>query len=207
VPLAIAQFPWPLIVMFGWGAGLASDAIETWFKTGKRAARRLAHLHDEFRAEYGPQWYRDATRRELKVVRRRVDKTYKKRVDFWKNLGSFVFVIPMLWIIFGFSSGFLNSLADADIPQAIVGFPWPLIVMLLWGFDIAKNGVELMGARRQEGAVEREVERQRSLAERDAWGEDKPKNDFRDDVPHLTEDGELTDSMARAIERDLQRRR
>jgi serine/threonine protein kinase len=208
MPTGIAQFPWPLIVMLGWAAGLASDAIETWFKTGKRAARRLARLHDEFRAEYGPQWYRDASRRELKAVRRRVDKTFKQRVDFWKNLASFGFVIPMLWIIFGFSSGFLASLPDADIPQGIVGFPWPLIVMLIWGFDIAKNGYELMGARRQEKAVEREIERQRGLVERDDWGDDKPKNDFRDDLePRLTEDGELTDSMARAIERDLQRRR
>lgn len=200
---AIASFPWPLIVMFGWGAGLAGDAIETWSKTGKRAAQRLAALHKEFRTDYGPQWYRDATRKELKATRRRVDKGFKARVDFVKNLANFVFIIPLLWIIFGVTTGFISGQFGTDFPFNILNqFPWPLIVMLFWGIDLAKNGYSILAGRRQDTAVEREMERQRSLIARDDWADAKPKNDFRGGDARLTEDGELTDSMAREIERD-----
>ena len=204
-----ANFPWPLIVMLGWGAGLAGDAIETYQKTGKRAARRLANLHAEFRADFGPQWYRTASRKQLKAVRRSVDKPIKQRIDFYKNIASFAFIIPMLWVIYGVSSGFIAGEFGTDFPfNVATQFPWPLIVMLFWGLDIAKNGYSVIAGRRQETAIEREMERQRSLAGHDEWDDEKPKNDFYDsDEPRLTEDGELTDSMVREIEREIRRSR
>lgn len=203
-----SEFPWPLIVMFGWGAGLAADAIETHHKTGKRAAHRLAVLHEEFRAEYGPQWYRTAPRKELRAIRRRVDKPIKQRVDFFKNLVSYLFIIPMLWVIFGVSSGIIGSQFGTDFPfNLATQFPWPLIVMFFWGLGIVTNGFAVLNERRKHSRVEREMERQREMVDRSPWDYEKPKNDFRDDEPRLTEDGELSDSMAREIERDLQRRR
>ncbi len=204
----VSEFPWPLIVMFGWGAGLATDAIETYHKTGRRAAQRLETLHDEFRAAYGPQWYRTAPRKELRAIRRRVDKPIKKRVDFFKNVASYLFIIPMLWIIFGVSSGIIGSQFGTDFPFSVATqFPWPLIVMFLWGLGIVNNGFAVLSERRKQSNVELEMERQRSLVNRSLWAEEKPKNDFRDEEPRLTEDGELSDSLAREIERDLQRRR
>jgi hypothetical protein len=203
-----ANFPWPIIVMLGWAAGLANDAIETWFKTGKRAAHRLARLHEAFRAEYGPQWYRTAPRRELKAIRKRVDRPIKKRMDFYKNIASFSFIIPMLWVIFGVSSGFISQEFGSDFPfNVATAFPWPLIVMFFWGLGIINDGMGAINAERKENAVEREMERQRSLVEQAVGDPGKPKNDFRDDGARLSEDGELTDSMVREIEDEIRRGR
>ena len=204
-----ANFPWPAVVMLGWAAGLAGDVIDTWYKTGARAARRIAMLHQAFRAEYGPQWYRTAPRKELKAIRRRVDKPLKKRIDFFKNIASFAFIIPMLWVIYGATSGFLTTVVGADVPAAVVGFPWPLIVMFFWMIGIVNDGLGAASARRHEGAIEREMERQRSLVGDEDWSPEKAKNDFQDDDTDLRvgEDGELTDSMVREIEQEIRRGR
>ena len=209
LPLALTQFPWPAIVMLGWAAGLAGDAIETYHRTGARAAQRIARLHEAFRAEYGPQWYRSAPRKDLKALRKRVDKPYKKNIDFQKNIASFAFIIPMLWIIYGFSSGFISAqIAGGDATvNAALGFPWPLIVMFIWGLNIINDGLSVRSAARTESAVEREMERQRSMAGAANWPDEKAKNDDHDDSTRIGEDGELTDSLAREIEREINQKR
>ena len=209
LPLALTQFPWPAIVMLGWAAGLAGDAIETYHRTGARAAQRIARLHEAFRADYGPQWYRSAPRKDLKALRKRVDKPYKKNIDFQKNIASFAFIIPMLWIIYGFSSGFISAqIAGGDATvNAALGFPWPLIVMFIWGLNIINDGLSVRSAARTERAVEREMERQRSMAGAANWPDEKAKNDDHDDSTRIGEDGELTDSLAREIEREINQKR
>ena len=209
LPLALMQFPWPAVVMLGWAAGLAGDAIETYHRTGARAAQRIARLHEAFRADYGPQWYRSAPRKDLKALRKRVDKPYKKNIDFQKNIASFAFIIPMLWIIYGFSSGFISAqIAGGDATvNAALGFPWPLIVMFIWGLNIINDGLSVRSAARTESAVEREMERQRSMAGAANWPDEKAKNDDHDDSTRIGEDGELTDSLAREIEREINQKR
>ena len=209
LPLALMQFPWPAVVMLGWAAGLAGDAIETYHRTGARAAQRIARLHEAFRADYGPQWYRSAPRKDLKALRKRVDKPYKKNIDFQKNIASFAFIIPMLWIIYGFSSGFISAqIAGGDATvNAALGFPWPLIVMFIWGLNIINDGLSVRSAARTERAVEREMERQRSMAGAANWPDEKAKNDDHDDSTRIGEDGELTDSLAREIEREINQKR
>ncbi|MBL8146257.1 MAG: protein kinase [Anaerolineae bacterium] len=208
LPLALTQFPWPAIVMLGWAAGLAGDAIETYHRTGARAARRIARLHEAFRAEYGPQWYRNAPRKELKSIRKRLDKPYKKRIDFYKNIANFSFIIPMLWVIYGFSSRFITAeITGGDPAVAITSFPWPLIVMFFWGMNIVSDGLSVRSTARTESAVEREMERQRSMADPAEWPDEKAKNDTREDGTRIGEDGELTDSLAREIEREINRGR
>ncbi|MFN8378294.1 MAG: protein kinase [Anaerolineae bacterium] len=207
-PFNLAQFPWPIVVMLGWAAGLAGDAIETYHRTGPRAARRIARLHEAFRAEYGPQWYRTAPRKDLKAIRKRVDKPYKKRIDFYKNIASFCFVIPMLWVIFGYTSGIIGAQFGTDFPfNVATSFPWPLIVMFFWGLGIVNDGLSARSAVRTESTIEREMERQRSMVDQSDWPDQKAKNDFRDDEARLSEDGELTDSMVREIEREIKRGR
>ena len=209
LPLALMQFPWPAVVMLGWAAGLAGDVIETYHRTGARAAQRIARLHEAFRADYGPQWYRSAPRKDLKALRKRVDKPYKKNIDFQKNIASFAFIIPMLWIIYGFSSGFISAqIAGGDATvNAALGFPWPLIVMFIWGLNIINDGLSVRSAARTESAVEREMERQRSMAGAANWPDEKAKNDDHDDSTRIGEDGELTDSLAREIEREINQKR
>lgn len=205
-PLTLTQFPWPAVVMLGWAAGLAGDAIDTWHKTGARAARRIVRLHEAFRAEYGPQWYRTAPRRELKAIRKRVEKPYRKRISFYKNLASYAFVIPMLWVIYGFVANTVTlNIGGDSTASTVISLPWPLIIMFFWGLGLINDGLSVRSTARAEKHIEREMERQRSLVDdQPDWPDEKAKNDFSDEA-RLAEDGELSDSVAREIERAIKR--
>lgn len=181
------------VVALGWGAGVAAHGIDTYYQTGRRAANRLARMHQAFREAYGPDWYETATPKQLQVIRRRVDDPINKRKEFYMHAAVYACIIPLLWLVY-------FSLT----PTMIL---WPLIAMAGWGFGLLGHGASVFASNRQEDAVAREMERQRALLSYAEWDGEKPKNDFREDGAHLDEDGELTDSMAREIEREIQRSR
>lgn len=52
-----------------------------------------------------------------------------KRVEFRKNLYSYILVNGFLWAIWWFTIG----------QKGDFGLPWPLWVMLGWGFNLAKQ--------------------------------------------------------------------
>lgn len=206
-------FPWPLIVMLAWGSGVVAHGIETFYETGKRAARRIVRIHQEFEHVYGPRWWQAASKQELRKLRKRVEEPMKKWQEFFSHLGVYVMINTMLWVIFGFSSGFAD-----------VGFPWPLIVMLGWGVGLVANLFEVLGTRGNQRAVDRQIEAE--MAERYGRSEKgKRKNEdfsFDDDEAvsltdigvdddygvRLTGDGELTESMVQDLnERSRGRRR
>jgi len=180
-------------VALGWGAGLAAHGIDTYYQTGRRAANRLARMHQAFRETYGPDWYETATPKQLQVIRKRVDDPICKRKEFYMHAAVFACIIPMLWLLY-----------FTLTPEIIL---WPLIAMAGWGFGLIGHGATVFASNRQEDAVMREMDRQRALLAHADWDGEKPKNDFRDDDARLDEDGELTDSMAREIEREIQRSR
>jgi hypothetical protein len=196
-------FPWPLIVMFGWGSGMAAHAIETYYATGRRAMRRLRIIQDEFYRVYGPDWPR-ADRKELRRIRQRVTEPLTKRREFSEHLAVYLCINLMLWIIYAASS-------NIDFLQGISGVPWPLIVMFGWGIGLAIHASEAIGTGSRVNAIERAVERERDAI----YGSEKLKNDRLSDSRadlslsergtlnvRLTEDGEFTDSMIEDIQRN-----
>lgn len=187
-------FPWPIIVSLGWGAGLAAHMFETYFQTGARDERRYQAIRGEFRRLYGDDWS-GVDKRELKKVRRRVEKPFKARAEFFEHAAVYILINVMLWMIYLFGSGV------PDIGEFITAVPWPAFVTLGWGIGLAVNFVEMLTVTGRERAIQRAVER--------AYLE-KPKNDFSGDADEsdsrrsrrgrarrvrLTGDGELTDSM------------
>jgi hypothetical protein len=189
----ILGMPWPLIVMLGWGAGLAAHAVETYSATGARASRRLRVIQGEFYRELGADWPK-ADRKELRRIRDRAVQPLTKRREFTDHLAVFIPINIMLWIIYG-TTGILNS------------FPWPLIVMLVWGVGLFFHGVEVVttGSRR-ENAVQRAIEQERERL----YDEEKPKRELRSDDSRevrLTEDGEFTDSMVEEINHEEKQKR
>jgi serine/threonine protein kinase len=203
------EFPWPLLVSFGWGSGLVAHAIDTYFQTGKRAASRLRAIHSEFERLYGERWYQTADKGELRKVRSRVEQPFTKRREFATHLGVYVMINLMMWFIYFASSGasFIRELVGGGLQ--FLEFPWPLIVMLGWGIGLVIHGVETLTVGRREGAIEREVER-----ERDRLYYEKPKRDqFYDEDAEpqggvrLNEDGEFTDSIIEELESDKRSRR
>ncbi len=187
-------FPWPLIVMFGWGSGLAAHAIETYYATGKRASRRLRIIQGEFYRQFGPDWPQ-ADRKELRRIRDRAVQPITKRREFADHLAVYICINIMLWIIYG-TTGILS------------GFPWPLIVMFGWGIGLVFHGAEaIMTGSSRENAVQRAIEQER---ERLYDESEKPKRALRsDDAPEvrLTEDGEFTESMVEEINHEEKQKR
>ena len=127
----IFGFPWPLIVMFGWGSGLVAHVIETYYATGKRASRRLRIIQGEFYREFGADWPQ-ADRKELRRIRDRAVQPITKRREFAEHLAIYICINMMFWIIYG-TTGILN------------GFPWPLIMMFGWGIGLFFHATESDG--------------------------------------------------------------
>ncbi len=195
----LVGFPWPLIVLLGWGSGLAAHAVETFYVTGRRARQRLRLIQSEFYHVYGEDWTR-ADRKELRKIRDRVQQPITKRREFFEHLGVYVLINLMLWMIFSFSGGF-----------PLDGFPWPLIVSLGWGIGLVINAFEALSAGVNERALQRAVEREQDqlyeTGKRKRQQFDEPHTSLDDlDVAaprvRLTQDGEFTDSMIEEIESD-----
>ncbi|MBE2182700.1 MAG: protein kinase [Anaerolineae bacterium] len=192
------NFPFPLMVMFGWGAGLVAHAIETYYETGKRAAKKTQMIFDACYRAYGPNWGRQ-DRKALRKIRRAVEKPVNKRREFLQHLSVYSMIIPLLWIIFGFTTGLTDS-----------GFPWPLLAMLGWGIGLVAHGIDTLNAVREDTAVERQIEREAQYLYDAGSSRSKRKNDdmsldqLQGDDPEtrLSSDGELTDSMVDQLRQD-----
>ncbi len=199
--LSFLTFPWPLIVMFGWGAGLAAHGVETYYMTGERARNRLYTIHDELAREFGANWQR-ADRKELRKVRNRVNETINKKREWFQHFPVYICINIMLWAIFLFSDG------DHT-------FPWPLLVSIGWGIGLAAHGMEYLSHSSRESAISSAVEQERDRL----YNGEKPKRDRHqsrrdrkaeargDSAIRLTEDGELTDSMVEQFEDEAKSRR
>ncbi len=205
-------FPWPFFVTFGWGAGLAAHAIETYAQTGARGIERTRRIHEGLRARYGDGWWETVGRAELRRARKEIDKPYNDRVELGQHIVVYVMINLMLWLLF-LSSGPIIALDEPGVME-ILRFPWPVFVTFGWGIGLAIDVAEKLSSRRNERAIEREMEAER----RRLYGE-KPKRDryYDDDDAYyssddqldvrLTGDGELTNSMIDEIERQQRPKR
>jgi hypothetical protein len=78
-------------------------------------------------------------------------KRLKRRRDFMGNIGSFLFVNGLLWLIWG--------LTGADTS----GFPWPAWVSVIWGFILFMHAFRAFLRRPiSEADIQREMSRRRS---------------------------------------------
>jgi serine/threonine-protein kinase len=196
-------FPWPLFVTFGWGAGLASDMMETVEQTGRRAEAREDAIEREMNLLYGNNWSYTTSQDQYRQVRKRIAAEFHKRAEFFQNLAAFVFIIPLMWLLWG------NGL------KIFGDFPWPLLIMGGWGLGIASEGVQAFlhpssRSAAREQAIQREIERERRRLGMDAsYAEEsaKRKNEDADRHVRLTEDGELTDSFAQEWDEDEDEKR
>ncbi|MBK8029865.1 MAG: protein kinase [Chloroflexi bacterium] len=188
------EFPWPMIVSLGWGAGLAAHLFETHFATGSRDERRYQAIRAELRRQYPDGWGR-VDRRELKKIRRRVEKPFKKRAEFFEHAAVYIMINAMLWLIFFFGS----SVPDIGAVMNEIPFPWPLIVSLGWGVGLAINFAEMVTTSGRERAIQRAIEQEYGRKRKNDEYVAEDDDELLDSRParrvRLTEDGELTDSM------------
>lgn len=190
----VNSITWQIFPLFGWGAGLAAHAIETYFQTGSRATRRTKIVHVALRREYGDEWWTAANKKELKKVRSRALKPVKAREEFLQHLAVYTLINAMLWLAFGRD-----------------GSMWPIFVTGGWGIGLVINAFEALGTGRNERAIEKAVERERRALLEDEDYPRKRKNESlaapRDPSIRMGSDGEFTDSMIQEIEREQRRSR
>lgn len=190
-------FPWPLLVAFGWGAGLLAHAVDTWFQTGERAAAQDRIVNDALQREFGSDWARTVSKKEYNRTRHKALKGYKKRVELLQHVAVYVPINLMLWFLY--ASNLFGLISPGDVPD----FPWPILVTLGWGAGLVAHVADtFLGGDARSAARERAVQRavERELQRRDEeLPLDKPKRDF---AIRLNEDGELTDSIAEAWQQD-----
>ncbi len=134
------------------------------------------------------------------AARERVLKRMKKRQEFYSHLAWFIGVNLIFWVIWLLSSA--------------AGFPWPVILTLVWGIGLVSDAIETfvqtnpnVQARREQ-ALEREIAREQARSAENVAFE-KPK---RKRTARLAEDGELDydgepgaeveDEPRRAVNRD-----
>ena len=187
-------FNWAVFPLFGWGAGLAAHWVNVYYRTGMREARRIAAIQRAYRAELGERWY-TADKNHLKEIRRRVNKPYQKRREFFTHFAVYIMINLMLQIAFG--------------PG------WTMFALFGWGVGLVAHAADTFGWSLSGESQDRHMEKMLQM-ERSLIGEsEKRKNDEseavkrKNDEPdvRLNEDGEFTDSMVEELEENQRRRR
>jgi serine/threonine protein kinase len=206
--LSLRNLPFALTIILLWGGGLASHAIDTFYKTGSRLDERREKINQVMTRRYGENWTEVATDKEYKRVRNEVNKRTDQRASFFQHVASSIFVIGSVIAGWDVALGpMLTELLGDDVPviSDLLATNVPLLFSLLMLVGIAIHGITVflspvMGEEAQEREVERELERSLS---RKAKRDDKLKNGS----VRLTEDGEFTDSLVESLEDERRRGR
>ncbi len=109
-------------------------------------------------------------------LRKRIEKRFEERNEFYTHLGIYAVVNSFLWMIWFVTGG---------------GFPWPIFPLGGWGIGVFAHWMDYYyqhggGRSRREAQIDREMQR-----ELDRMGY-KPKNDFADyDNAYLSDEGEI----------------
>lgn len=167
-------FPVPMIVLLGWGAGLAGHGVEVASHSPDRMMQIDRAAHDEMEKIYGPDWLSVTDKADYDRVYKLAHKRYRQKAEIAIHLAVYVTINLMLWTIW-LSTG--------------TTFPFPLIVMGGWGVGLAGHAASVyFDSARATEARERAVE---EAISRYNVAYEKPKKRKREQL--LTDDGELLD--------------
>lgn len=168
-------FPWPLVVMLGWGAGLAGHGVEVAAHSPDRLARVDRTVHQQMDAVYGPDWASAADDEDYQRIYRAAHKRYRQKAEFIIHLAVFVVVNLLMWLMW----------LSID-----VAFPFPLIVLGGWGAGLVGHAATMyFDSSRAAEARERAV--QEAISRYNAAYDVPRKRKRREHL--LTDDGELLD--------------
>jgi hypothetical protein len=117
-------------------------------------------------------------------IRRRVEKRFDQRAEFFSHLIAYV-------VVNGFGWGLLAPKLEISPFFTTIGMG----ITLLWGMGVAIHGVMYLFEEGKERAIQREIERERELrygpGGAGAGNPQKFKNNSRDRIMRLSNDGEL----------------
>jgi hypothetical protein len=167
------DFPAPLLVMLGWGAGLAGHGVEVASHSPDRMMSIDRAAHDQMAEIYGSDWEATTNNKDYQPVYQAAHKRYRQKAEFAIHLAVYI-VINLLMVAIWLGSG-------TDTP------PFPLIIVAGWGIGLAGHAASIyFDSSRSVAARERAVQEAISRYN-DAY--EKPKKRKREQL--LTDDGEL----------------
>lgn len=189
----LLAFPWPMVVVLGWGSGLAAHGLTVFYEAGQPAVRLDQRVTDEMVARYGYDWQATATQEEYQQVRSTLEKPLNEQKEVADHTAVFIIINVMLWWMWALLPGYMPP------EWTVLQFPWPLLVTLGWGIGYVahlmtvyfKSGFSAGG---RERAIQREMERVYGAAEKPKRHADQPKR--KRDRLVLTDDGEMVEVVS-----------
>lgn len=186
----LLAFPWPMVVLLGWGSGLAAHGLTVFYEAGPQAVRLEERIADEMLERFGYDWQQTATQKEYQGMRQTLEKPYNERKEVIIHSAVFTVINLMLWWMWALLPGYVPP------EWTVLQFPWPLLVTLGWGIGMVAHIAKVyfesgFSTAARDGAIQREMERVYGAAEKPkrhtVQGQPKRKRDRL----VLTDDGEL----------------
>ncbi len=178
--LATGVMVWPLVVMLGWGAGLAGHALDVFARLPWRLAAADRQVFQQMENLYGPDWREVASEDDYRKLHEAAHQTLNQRKEFYIHMAVYLLVnlaVLALWSQWGGRTG---------------GFPLPLALLFLWGLGLAGHCITVFSSparmvAARERAIQQAVERETQRLYGDAPHKEKRKHERL----MLSEDGEL----------------
>lgn len=184
------EFAWPLVVLLGWGAGLAGHGVEVASHSPDRMVQIDRTAQNQMDTIYGPDWEETTDEEDYKPVYQAAYKRYRQKAEFAIHLAVYVVISLLMWLIW-FGTGTAT-------------LPFPLIIMGGWGAGLAGHAASIyFDSSRSVAARERAV--QEAISRYNAAYDAPKKRKRREQL--LTDDGELLDIVEETeAEREVRRR-
>ncbi len=176
-------WPWPLVVMLAWGAGLAGHGLDVLARSPRRLAQADRDAFDQMARLYGDDWQDTAPEAEYERIYAAAHEALDEKKDFTIHLVIYILVNLAAWALwFG-----------AERPD----FVFPLVLMFFWGIGLGIHGASTFasstrGSARREEAIQQAVEREQEWLY-GASSSGKAKRKRQPDTQRLmrTNDGEV----------------
>ncbi len=176
---AAGMWMWPSIVSLAWGAGLAAHALEVFAHLPARLAKADRAVFHQMEAIYGADWREVASEGDYRRLHKAAHEALEERKGFYIHMTVYLMVNLALLIVW------------AQATRG-TGFPFPLIVLLLWGIGLTAHSMSVFTSSARtvaarERAIQRAVERETERLYGDVPRKEKRKHERL----MLAEDGEL----------------
>ncbi len=167
-------FPFPVVVMAGWGSGLAAHALEVRSKSPRFLASLDRAAVKQLNDLYGDDWQTTADSADIQRVHETIHKRARQTSELNIHGAVYAIINLLMWFIW-------SIVNDGGL------FPFPLIIMGFWGAGLAAHAATVyFDPSRSLDARERAV--QEALAAEEVIVKKKKRS-----VPSemiLTDDGE-----------------
>lgn len=204
----LVDFPFGLMIAFAWGGGLLAHLLDVVYKTGYWGQRRRRDIDTAMQRRFGPDWTEIATDREYRTVSKQAVKPMEERLGFLQH---FVVTLGVLGVMFAVREPLPRLLSeligDTDFTSFIMHPQLVFLIAMILLVPVVIHGAvvalsPMVGDAAKARAIEREFAQLRVNRADKVDSSDIPSASDKEKRAgvRLTEDGELTESMAESLQ-------